>query len=68
MYTLQHVTSGVPFRIRRYPIAHQFRNPSRFMIGKGMFAWSRGRPGVIDEATLSKNKRASLIKKGYLSA
>ena len=68
MYTLRHVTSGVQFRIRRYPICHQFRNPSRYLIGKGMFAWSRGQPGVIDEATLTKNQRAALVKKGYLSA
>ena len=67
IYTAQHFLSGVPFRVRRYPLSHQFTHPSRFMIGKPLYSWSVGKPDLIDEATLTKNERAALIKKGYLA-
>ncbi|KNH07316.1 leucine-rich repeat protein [Perkinsela sp. CCAP 1560/4] len=67
IYTLAHYTSGVAFRVRRYPLSHQFHCHSQFMIGKPLYSWSLGKPALIDEATLTKNERAALVKKGYIA-
>lgn len=66
-YTMQHATSGVTLQLRRYPIQHKFTWANRFMVGKPLCTWSKGRPDLIDEAALTKGQRAALVKKGLLS-
>ena len=66
-YTMQHATSGVRFRVRKYPIQHQYTWANRFMVGKPLTCWSKSRPDLIDEAALTKGQRAILVKKGLLT-
>lgn len=68
VYTLQHATSGVPIRMRRFPGFYEFTHPSRWLIGRSLRTLSRTRQHIIDEAVITKKQRLLYVKKGYIPA
>jgi hypothetical protein len=66
VYTLQHTTATAKVRIRRFPTFFDFKQQSRWMIGKALRTWVEPKAHIIDEASLTKKQRMVLIKKGLL--
>lgn len=66
VYTLQHCNAGVPIRVKRFPTAFEFKQHSRWMIGKAMRTWVEPRAHIFDEAALTKKARLDLVKKGLM--
>lgn len=67
VYTLQHATSGGSCRIRRFPSVFDFSsNPSRWLIGKPLRSFVRGRMTIFDDQMLTKKQRLDYIKGGLL--
>ena len=67
VYTLQHATSGAACYIRRFPSEFNFgANPSRWLIGKPLRSFVRGRMTIFDDQMLTKKQRLDYIKGGLL--
>jgi hypothetical protein len=65
-FTLQHITSGVPIRIKRFPTFYTFTNANRWLIGTRLQAWALPRASIVDEVAISKRQRLVYVKLGRL--
>ena len=66
VFTWQHALSTAPIRFRVYPLQYRIANPARWMVGTELFFWSKQKPHIVDEATISKKQRMRLVKAGFL--
>jgi hypothetical protein len=64
--TLQHLTSGVPITVMRFPTFYTFNKPSRWIIGSRLQQWVLPRALIVDEVAISKRQKLVYIKKGLL--
>lgn len=67
IYTLQHATSSVPVRIKRFPTTYTFTNPSRWTIGTRLTQWAVPRARITDEVAISKKQRLVYVKLGLIA-